>query len=565
MIIKKTYSTDSAVTISYNEAAQTVKPVYTTISTVLTKNGTVIGTNPSTLTVQNGDTISTTGGIAIFQTVANWGFPEEAPLSPFRWADLSDSLGDTSLHGTSLGIKGNYKYSRIIADKTGLNVSYLSKGGCGFYKGGGTDYGTGNIASVRAQQIPHDTDLVTLWGSYNDQIIYSYVATNIECNESDPWYNKPTFGRIPICLDTNGNPVWKKGVSADYLYGGQALTYDVIKQCPLNETLSGIDGTPIARTFVAYVNEAIHVAKQRAPFAKIRMVSGGWCNNNGENNQMWRNIQFLLWEIACRNNYVWLNLLWNSYPGKGYPAGYTDKIPQYRVGKDFYGNDVDFRNAVLNQGNPYLNFRDGWGLSYGQANSDHEIASDPAASDLFTISYGWWESPGHMNDDYHEQFMAPVVLGYICRWMGYPIEKMPERCRAKIEDITFRSDFTEYVNLGAKVSEVSRINSKKDIKIKIGGVENINASVIPSTATEKGLIYESQYPLIASISDGGEISGISAGYSKIYITSIDGSIRAEANVSVNGYAESVYNYQRQPINNWYDYFGYENVKIYPKG
>lgn len=562
MIINKTYSTDSAVTISYNEAAQTVKPVYTTTSTVLTKNGTVIGTNPSTLTVQNGDTISTTGGIAIFQTITDWGFPEEAPLSPFRWADLSDSLGDTSLHGTSVGIKGNYKYSKIIADKTGLNVSYLSKGGCGFYKGGGTDYGTGNIASVRAQQIPHDTDLVTLWGSYNDQIIYSYIAANTECNESDPWYNKPTFGRIPICLDANGNPVWKKGVSANYLYGGQALTYDVIRQCPLNETLSGIDGTPIARTFVAYVNEAIHIAKQRAPFAKIRMVSGGWCNNNGENNQMWRNIQFLLWEIACRNNYVWLNLLWNSYPGKGYPAGYVDKIAQYRVGTDFYGNEVDFRNAVLNQGNPYLNFREGWGLSYGQANSDHSIAADPSSSDLFTISYGWWESPGHMNDDYHEQFMAPVVLNFVCRQLGAPIASVPSRVRATTDEITFRSGLTEYVNLGAKVSQVQSITLAPVPSLSPNQTYQLQPTLVPSSATEKTIIYESLYPLIASIDSNGLVTAHTSGTTQIRATTKDGTHSATINLTVGG--TSTFDYNGNPTTQLYNYQGNPITTIYPK-
>ena len=561
MIINKTYSTDSAIIISYNEAAQTVKPVYTTTSTVLTKNGTVIGTNPSTLTVQNGDTISTTGGIAIFQTITDWGFPEEAPLSPFRWADLSDSMGDTSLHGTSVGIKGNYKYRRIIADKTGLNVSYLSKGGCGFYKGGGTDYGTGNIASVRAQQIPHDTDLVTLWGSYNDQIIYSYVAANTECNESDPWYNKPTFGRIPICLDANGKPIWKKGVSADYLYGGQALTYDIIHQCPLNETLSGIDGTPIARTFVAYVNETIHIAKQRAPFAKIRMVSGGWCNNNGENNQMWRNIQFLLWEIACRNNYVWLNLLWNSYPGKGYPAGYTDTISQYRVGKDFYGNEVDFRNAVLNQGNPYLNFREGWGLSYGQANSDHSIASNPSASDLFTISYGWWESPGHMNDDYHEQFMAPVVLNFVCRHLGAPISSVPSRVRATTDEITFRSGLAEYVNLGAKVSQVQSITLAPVHSLSPNQTHQLQPTLVPSSATEKTIIYESLYPLIASVVSTGLVTAHTSGTTQIRATTKDGTHSTTINLTVGG--TSTFDYNGNPTTQLYNYQGNPITTITP--
>lgn len=564
MIINKIYATDSEVTISYGETVQSVTPVYTTDSTIVTHNGIQIGTNPESITISNGDTISSSGGVAIIQTVAEWDFGGGAPLSPFRWADLSDSLGDVSLHGESAGIKGDYKYSRIIADRTGINVSYLSKGGCGFYRGGGTSYGTGNIAAVRASSIPHDTDIVTMWGSYNDQIIYAYIANNTECEETDAWYNKPTFGRIPLCLTADGAPVWERGTSSAYLYGGVSLTYDVLKGCPLNETLSGIDGTPIAKTYVAYVNEAIHVARQRAPYAKIRIVSGGWCNNNGVNNKMWRGIQFILWEIACRSNYVWLNLLWCSYPGKGYPPDYVDKIATYRVGVDYYGNSVDYRASVVMQGNPYLDFRDGWGLSYGQANSDHSIASDPSASDLFTISYGWWESPGHPNDDYHEQFLAPVVLSYICRWQGYPVDNMPDRCRAYMEEITYRSDLSEYVNLGAQVSEVVRLDVDGPGTVRTGEVAKVTVSAVPATAKEQGVIYESQYPLIAAISDSGDIAGISTGTTNISITSIDGSIRETIQVCVVDDSIPVYDYEGSRVSNWYDYAGNANVQIYAK-
>lgn len=541
---KITYSAEAtAVTIGYNAPEQEVTPAWvpdTDDGTVtLYRGDTAIGTDKTLtkFTVKDGEIYSASGGACVFQVKIQWDYAnQEKPLSIYHWVDMADSLGDITLHtasATTSGIKGDYKYSRVIADKTGMRTTYLSAGGCGFYKGGGTAYGTGNTVAVRAAQVPHDADIVTLWGSYNDQVIYAYTTSNTECDTDDAWYGQPTFGRIPICMDNDGRPVWKNGVGSAYLYGGKALTATVLKECPLNETLTGIDGTPAKKTFVAYVNEAVHTIRRRAPFAKIRYVSGGYCRNNGEGNQMWRNIQYLLWEMACRSNTEWLNLLWCAYPGKGYPAGYTDTIAQYRVGTDNNGNSVDYRSAVLNQGNPYKDFISGWGLSYGQANSDHSIAADPAASDLYTVAYGWWQSPGHPNDDYHEQFHAPVVCEYLCRQLGVDVSCLPERIRATRQEITYVSGYTEYGKLANQTPTVTGVSlDKSAFTLGAGSTETITATVAPSTAAEKRVIWTSSNDFVATVDSYGVVTAQNPGTVTIMAVTADGGKRATAIVTV---------------------------------
>lgn len=528
------------VAIGYSAGRQTVSPRYVPDTddgaVTVTVNGESVGTNPQTLTVQVGDTVSASGGTCVFQVKIDWNYSQDKPLSIYHWVDMSDSLGDVALHGassTSAGIKGDYKYSKVIADRTGLQVTYLSKGGCGFYKGGGTVYGSGDIVSNRAANVPHDADIVTLWGSYNDQIIGSYIASNTECDTTDAWYGQPTFGRIPICLDADGKPVWKAGVSDKYLYGGRKLTASVLKDCPLTETLTGIDGTPKKRTYAAYINEAVHIIRKRAPFAKIRFVSGGWCRNNGEGNFMWKNVQYILWEMANRANHEWLNLLWCTYPGKGYPAGYVDTIADYRVGTDNSGNNVDYRQAVLSQGNPYLNFISGWGLSYGQANSDHSIASDPTASDLFTVAYGWWASPGHPNDDFHEQFHAPVVCEYLCRQLGVDTSCLPERIKATRAEVTYKSGYTEYTKLAAMPTHVSSVSlSSPSLTVRLGGTASLSATVSPASATESRVLFVSSNEAVAIVDAEGIVTAVSEGTATVEAVTVDGGKRAAATVTV---------------------------------
>ncbi len=526
--------------IGYSAGRQTVSPRYVPDTdggaVTVTVNGESVGTNPQTLTVQAGDSVTASGGACVFQVKIDWDYSQGNPLSIYHWVDMSDSLGDVDLHGassTSSGIKGDYKYSKVIADRTGLQVTYLSKGGCGFYKGGGTVYGSGNIVSNRAANVPHDADIVTLWGSYNDQIIGSYIASNTECDTTDAWHGQPTFGRIPICLDADGKPVWKAGVSDKYLYGGKKLTASVLKGCPLSETLTGIGGTPKKQTYAAYINEAVHIIRKRAPFAKIRFVSGGWCRNNGEGNFMWKNVQYLLWEMSNRANHEWLNLLWCTYPGKGYPAGYVDTIADYRVGTDNSGNSVDYRQAVLSQGNPYLNFISGCGLSYGQANSDHSIASDPTASDLFTVAYGWWESPGHPNDDFHEQFHAPVVCEYLCRQLGVDTSCLPERIRATRAEVTYMSGYTEYTKLAAMPTQVSSVSLlSPSLTVRLGETARLSATVSPASATESRVLFVSSNEAVATVDAEGIVTAVSEGTATVEAVTVDGGKRAAATVTV---------------------------------
>ena len=74
-----------------------------------------------------------------------------------KWACIGDSLTDSTINATK-------KYHKLIAEKTGITVQELAKGGTGYTAG----YDSHNTFYDRIANIDVDTDIVTLFGSVND-------------------------------------------------------------------------------------------------------------------------------------------------------------------------------------------------------------------------------------------------------------------------------------------------------------------------------------------------------------------------------------------------------------
>ena len=71
-----------------------------------------------------------------------------------------------------------------------------------------------------------------------------------------------------------------------------------------------------------------------------------------------------------------------------------------------------------------------------------------------------------------------------------------------------------------------------DLMMAPGQVKILHASVIPSSASEKGLLWESEDPEIASISDDGELTAVSEGTTCIVIRALDSVFTGEARCKV---------------------------------
>lgn len=114
---------------------------------------------------------------------------------------------------TDTSINAKHKYEVILNEQTGIQVQMLGVGGTGWWR----EYSTESSYSHRAAEIDSDTDIITFFGSINDWI-----------------------------AGTSGVP---NGEPSDTLE---------------DETLSG------------YINHAIDVAEESAPYARIVIFSAMW-------------------------------------------------------------------------------------------------------------------------------------------------------------------------------------------------------------------------------------------------------------------------------------------------
>lgn len=162
----------------------------------------------STVTIKGGDVLSVSAGTVTFiyvtTKIVDDDSTTEKPWTDKKWCAFGDSLTDPTINAT-------VKYHAIIAEKTGISVTVLGKGGTGYYKT--KDDGTAYYQ--RMANCPTNVDVITIFGSVND-------------------WNPITNGGLTI-----GDP-------SDAMSAG---------------------------TYSGYVNECIDVAISKAPYAQIALVT----------------------------------------------------------------------------------------------------------------------------------------------------------------------------------------------------------------------------------------------------------------------------------------------------
>lgn len=162
----------------------------------------------STATIKGGDVLSVSAGTVTFvyvtTKITGGGATAKKPWADKKWCAFGDSLTDPTINAST-------KYHAIIAEKTGISVAVLGKGGTGYYK----TKDDGMAYYQRMANCPADTDVITIFGSVND-------------------WNAIKNGGLTI-----GNP-------SDAMSAG---------------------------TYSGYVNECIDVAINKAPYAQIALIT----------------------------------------------------------------------------------------------------------------------------------------------------------------------------------------------------------------------------------------------------------------------------------------------------
>ena len=214
------------------------------------KNGTAIGTNAdlSTFTVKAGDVLKCIGGAIVFRVGVN----ATNPLTEVKWTATGDSLTDA-------GINATYKYHSIIKDSVGLkSVPVFGRGSAGYKK----LYDSGLSYWQRLAGIPHDADIVTIFGSVND---WNYSGNSSE--------------------DQTGNVT-------DNLSSGQ-------------------------RTLAAYMNATLDIVAKRAPLAKVALVTELYYKGPGYADYRIAKLQ----AIGAAHGMSVYDLYNDTYEGKGLADG----------------------------------------------------------------------------------------------------------------------------------------------------------------------------------------------------------------------------------------------------
>lgn len=147
----------------------------------------------STATIKGGDVLSVSAGTVTFMYVTteitSSGTAAGKPWADKKWCAFGDSLTDPTINATT-------KYHAIIADKTGISVTVLGKGGTGYYKT--KDDGTAYYQ--RMANCPANADVITIFGSVNDWNAIKNGGLKIG-NPSDAMSAGTYSGYVNGCID----------------------------------------------------------------------------------------------------------------------------------------------------------------------------------------------------------------------------------------------------------------------------------------------------------------------------------------------------------------------------
>lgn len=95
-----------------------------------------------------------------------------------KWVAFGDSLTDKATLGS------NYNYTNFVSNNLGLELINLGKGGTGYLNGNG---GTQQFYN-RTSSIPLDTDILTVFGSFNDMFVSNLNIGSITDTDTNSLY-----------------------------------------------------------------------------------------------------------------------------------------------------------------------------------------------------------------------------------------------------------------------------------------------------------------------------------------------------------------------------------------
>lgn len=408
----KTYAVDSDQIVITTEAGTSNQTLnvssgnlsYIGESVTVSINGISLGSNPQALTIRGGDAISATGGVCVFRVQIEHDFAADGSdvFYGLNWACIGDSLlsiqGTATTNNASQAVKAwemiSGQYASFRDDyiegavtnnmkrpylTTGINCyngkntsgEWLAQGSTGYWKN--TPY------YKRIENLPHDCDIVTIYGSIND---WTYRASGASGDET---FGAGSTARGKYFTDTNMT-TWYDSLT----YAQGIMENDG----PDAETLD---------TFAKYITKAISIAHEQCPLAKIVLVGPIFYNVQGSG-------------LTSRN----------------YTDGFEVRYLTFQDYKQKKGGDwLVYESWGLHPSATYDNANDRWTLDSGSGKtwldddsilvngetiSSYKMMSDTAFAETYVYDYSTTSSAsyGHMNTLYNELYLAPKFANLIC-------------------------------------------------------------------------------------------------------------------------------------------------------
>lgn len=417
----KTYSAESSgvtVTSEAGTVAQTLTVSGRTLafvgeSVTVSVNGESVGTNPQTLTVKAGDTVSASGGACVFRVRTRHEFAKDGSDVFFglNWVCVGDSLlsvqqnGADGFNNYSQAVKawemlsGQYAAGRAEYDSTnvtnnmkrpalmsGINC-YGGKNLAGtLFAQGGTGMYRKSPYYLRLEDCPHDADIITIYGSIND---WNYRVSGASGDEAYGSTRGKFFTDSSMAKFTD------------------RLTYaqNVMEK-------DGYDATDIS-TYARYVSKAIETAHRQAPLAKVVVLSPIFYNvqNSDTNSRLYSdppNARYIVVQDYHRKYGAdWLS--WATW-GLQSSAAYDSSLNRW---------------TITTASNSWLD--DNSILVDGETISAHKMMSDTAFAEKYVYDYSASAaSYGHMNTLYNEIYIAPKFANLICDTLGLSGYYLPQ-------------------------------------------------------------------------------------------------------------------------------------------
>ena len=254
--------------------------------------------------------------------------------TPFGWSDVKwVCVGDSLTDPT---INAKKKYHAVIDEMLDVgSLTVLGKGSTGYWAG--QDKGTCFYQRMTGA-IPADTNIITLFGSVNDW----------------KWYN-----------------------------GGIQL--------------GTVDDTLDAGTYAGYVDEAIRIAQEQAPNAKIIICGTPYFT---------KDINYTYWRKATEIN----------------------KAKAAKYGLPFY--DMYASNAICNPSNVELgNYQYMFNFAFNYRAKVKGLNFSKMRGSTFNAAYDMQDATGHPNNAYHHDYIAPMFANYICEVMDIDKATLPDALR----------------------------------------------------------------------------------------------------------------------------------------